>query len=109
MLQAAKSDGIELVIIDTAPHAAPEAAAIARAADLVLVPVRPTAFDLAALPAPEIAETRAFARASATRWAVTEFEADGRAADDGSNLSGKTEPSRVTSQRASTKGSRPPI
>ncbi len=37
-----------LCIIDTAPHAAPDAARVARAADLVLIPCRPTAFDLAA-------------------------------------------------------------
>jgi chromosome partitioning protein len=48
VLAAAESEGIDLVLIDTAPHAAPEAAAIARAADFVLIPVRPTAFDLAA-------------------------------------------------------------
>jgi chromosome partitioning protein len=122
MLAAAKAEGIGLVIVDTAPHAAPEAARIARTANLVLIPCRPTAFDVAtaeaaamivraakvpsafvlsACPvrAPEIAETRkalagyglaiapweiterrAFSRAVATGRAVTEFEADGRAA-----------------------------
>ena len=71
-----------LCIIDTAPHAAPDAARVAALADLVVIPCRPTAFDLAAagsaveivkaakaravfvlsacpLRAPEIAETRA--------------------------------------------------
>lgn len=48
VLTAARDEGIDLAIIDTAPHAAPEAARIARAADLVLIPCRPTAFDLAA-------------------------------------------------------------
>ena len=124
VLAAAKVDDMDLAIIDTAPHAAPEAARIARVADFVLIPCRPTAFDLAAagsgaaivkaaktpaafvlsacpFRAPEIAETRAaladygipvappeiterraFARAVATGRAVTEFEADGRAADE---------------------------
>jgi chromosome partitioning protein len=124
VLTAARDDGIDLAIIDTAPHAAPEAARIARAADLVLIPCRPTAFDLAAaeqaarivkaagaqsafvlsacpVRAPEIGETRkalgdyglpvapaeiterrAFSRAIATGRAVTEFESDGRAADE---------------------------
>lgn len=124
VLAAARSDGIGLAIIDTAPHTAPEAARIARTADLVLIPCRPTAFDLAAAEsaaaivkaakarsafvlsacpfrAPEIAETRralsdyglpvapveitdrrAFSRAIATGRAVTEFETDGRAADE---------------------------
>ncbi len=48
VLDAARGDGMALTIIDAAPHAAPEAARIARAADLVAVPCRPTAFDLAA-------------------------------------------------------------
>jgi chromosome partitioning protein len=124
VLKAARAEAVDLVIIDTAPHAAPEAARIARAADLVLIPCRPTAFDLAAaknavaivvaakakaafvlsacpVRAPEIAETRAaladyglpvappeiserraFSRAVATGRAVTEFEADGRAAEE---------------------------
>jgi chromosome partitioning protein len=47
-LTAARAEGIDLAIVDTAPHAAPDAARIARAADLVLIPCRPTAFDLAA-------------------------------------------------------------
>lgn len=48
VLKAARSELMDLVIIDTAPHAAPEAAGIARMADFVLIPCRPTAFDLAA-------------------------------------------------------------
>jgi cellulose biosynthesis protein BcsQ len=48
VLNAARGDGMTLAIIDTAPHAAPDAARIAQVADLIVVPVRPTAFDLAA-------------------------------------------------------------
>jgi chromosome partitioning protein len=82
VLDAARGDDMTLAIVDTAPHAAPDAARVARAADLVLIPCRPTAFDLAAAEAaaaivqaagvpaafilsacpfraPEIAETRA--------------------------------------------------
>jgi chromosome partitioning protein len=122
VLKAAREERMDLVIVDTAPHAAPEASGIARLTDLVLIPCRPTAFDLAAagnaasivkaakvsgafvlsacpfrapeiaearealagygLPVvpPEITDRRAFARAVATGRAVTEFEADGRAA-----------------------------
>jgi chromosome partitioning protein len=128
VLAAARGDGIDLTIIDTAPHAAPDAARIARVGDLVLIPCRPTAFDLAAadqaarivkaaksqaafvlsacpIRAPEIGETRkalsdyglpvapaeisdrrAFSRAVASGRAVTEFEADARAADEIRNL-----------------------
>lgn len=48
VLKAARDERMDLVIVDTAPHAAPEAAGIARSANLVLIPCRPTAFDLAA-------------------------------------------------------------
>lgn len=124
VLDAAKAEGMSLAVVDTAPHAAPEAARVARAADLIAIPCRPSAFDLAAADgaarivkaagargafvlsacpfrAPEIAETRealgaydlpifpgvitdrrAFSRAVATGRAVTEFEEDGRAADE---------------------------
>lgn len=48
VLDAARSEDIGLAIVDAAPHAAPAAANIARAADLIAIPCRPTAFDLAA-------------------------------------------------------------
>jgi chromosome partitioning protein len=124
VFRAAREDAMTLCIIDTAPHAAPDAARIASMVDLVVIPCRPTAFDLAAagsaveivraakaravfvlsacpLRAPEIAETRAvleaygypvapvaiserraFARAVASGRAVTEFEGEGRAAEE---------------------------
>jgi len=46
VLKAARDDGMALAVIDAAPHAAPAAAAIARSANLVAIPCRPTAFDL---------------------------------------------------------------
>lgn len=124
VLAAARHDAMTLCIVDTAPHAAPDAARVARAVDLVVIPCRPTAFDIAsasnavdiinaagalavfvlsACPfrAPETAESRtilsgyglpiapvaitdrrAFARAVATGRAVTEFEPDGKAAEE---------------------------
>lgn len=48
IMNAARHDAMTLCIIDTAPHAAPDAARVARATDLVVIPCRPTAFDLAA-------------------------------------------------------------
>jgi len=48
VMAAARHDVMTLCIIDTAPHAAPDAARVARAADLVVIPCRPTAFDVAA-------------------------------------------------------------
>lgn len=123
-LSAAKAEGMTLAVVDGPPHAAPAASQIAKRAELVLIPVRPAAFDLAAVPAaveivraakvrgafilsacpfraPEIGETRtalegyglpivpgeitdrrAFSRAVTTGSAVTEFEADGKAAEE---------------------------
>lgn len=50
-IQGAKADGFDLVLIDSPPHAAPVAARIVAAADLVIIPVRPSPIDIAALPA----------------------------------------------------------
>ncbi len=51
VLAAARGDGMTLAVIDTAPHAAPDAARIARTSGLIIIPCRPTAFDLAAVEA----------------------------------------------------------
>jgi chromosome partitioning protein len=48
-LTAAKANGAEFVIIDTAPHSESAALAAARAADLVLIPCRPAILDLRAI------------------------------------------------------------
>ncbi|MDE1711800.1 AAA family ATPase (plasmid) [Chromobacterium amazonense] len=48
-LKAGSAKGFGLAIIDGPPHSSPDAAAIARIADIILIPVRPTAFDLAAV------------------------------------------------------------
>ena len=51
MVEAAADAGTSLVVIDTAPREAGGAAEAARLADLVLIPCRPAAVDLAAIPA----------------------------------------------------------
>jgi chromosome partitioning protein len=51
VIKAARRDAMTLCIIDTPPHAAPDAARAAEVADLVVIPCRPTAFDAAAAPA----------------------------------------------------------
>jgi chromosome partitioning protein len=48
VIEAANKEQMTLAIVDTAPHAAPDATRIVRAVDLVVIPVRPTAFDIAA-------------------------------------------------------------
>lgn len=50
-IDKAKTLGAELVLIDTPPHADAMARQAARLADLILVPCRPKAFDLAAIEA----------------------------------------------------------
>lgn len=49
VIEAARGDGITLVIVDTAPHTAPDAAKVVSLVDMLVIPVRPTAFDLAAV------------------------------------------------------------
>ena len=48
VLDAARQEPMDLAVVDTAPHASPDAARISRAADLIAIPCRPSAFDLAA-------------------------------------------------------------
>lgn len=50
-LAAAEEQGYELVIFDTAPHANQTALQAAKAADFVLIPCRPSQFDLEAIAA----------------------------------------------------------
>jgi hypothetical protein len=48
-IAAAAQQGAELIVIDTPPHADLAASKAAECADLVLIPCRPSAFDLAAM------------------------------------------------------------
>jgi chromosome partitioning protein len=65
LLERAEAGGIELVIIDTAPHSSAAAAIAAKLADFVLIPCRPARFDLDA-----IASTLEIAKAANTPAAV---------------------------------------
>lgn len=49
VLEAAEDAGIDYVFIDTAPHAEPAAYAASKAANLVLIPTRPSVLDLRAI------------------------------------------------------------
>ena len=49
VLDAARDEMMTLAIVDTAPHATPDSTRIVRAADLIVIPIRPSAFDLAAI------------------------------------------------------------
>jgi chromosome partitioning protein len=59
VLDAARSDGVALCVIDTRPSAGADAAAAAALADLVLIPTRPAIFDLKAIGATVDIVTRA--------------------------------------------------
>jgi chromosome partitioning protein len=48
-VNAAKEQGAEVIVIDTPPHADSAARAAVEVADLVLIPCRPSAFDLSAI------------------------------------------------------------
>lgn len=48
-IEQAKSQGAEFIVIDTPPHADRAASSAVDVADLVLIPCRPSAFDLAAI------------------------------------------------------------
>jgi chromosome partitioning protein len=49
VMQKAKQDEATLAIVDTPPHATPGMDVVAGAVDLLLIPCRPSAFDLAAI------------------------------------------------------------
>jgi len=50
-VERARAEGYGLVVVDTAPHADHAALQAARAADLVVIPCRPSTFDIAAISA----------------------------------------------------------
>ena len=49
VLAAARADGVELAVIDTRPSLEADTATVARLADFVLIPTRPTILDLRAI------------------------------------------------------------
>jgi chromosome partitioning protein len=61
LLHQAEAAGVDLAIIDTAPHSSGDAAIAAKLADLVLIPCRPARFDLDA-----VASTLEIAKAANT-------------------------------------------
>jgi chromosome partitioning protein len=49
ILEGAKEQGVDLVVIDTAPHSEKDARKACEVADLVLIPCRPSIHDLDAI------------------------------------------------------------
>lgn len=91
LLEAARANGADLVFVDTAPNADQAALGAARAADLILIPCRPSAFDLEAVEATltlaELAKKTAFVvlNAAAPRSGLTN-EARAALAAKGTNV-----------------------
>jgi chromosome partitioning protein len=82
LLDVARTNGADLVFVDTAPNADQAALGAARGADLVLIPCRPSSFDLEAVEATlmlaEIAKKPAFVilNAAAPRSGLTAEASD---------------------------------
>lgn len=49
VLDAAQADGVDLCVIDTRPSTGADVTAVAKVADLILIPTRPAIFDLKAI------------------------------------------------------------
>ncbi|MGA7324451.1 MAG: ParA family protein [Rhodomicrobium sp.] len=69
LLQQAERQGVKLVIIDTTPHAKREIIEICRLSDIVLMPVKPAVWDIAALR--ETVEVLSLSKTSARGTATT--------------------------------------
>lgn len=81
-VDAAREAGAQLVVIDTPPHSDSAATAAAKAADIVLIPCRPSAFDLDAirttLALAELARTPAFVVLTCVNPNATRHNAEAR-------------------------------
>jgi chromosome partitioning protein len=79
-LAQAQAQGVELVVIDTPPHAGADAVEAARRADLVLVPVEPHVFTLETVP--KLADLLKLAGKTPAIFVVTKAATQGREGTD---------------------------
>ena len=70
MIAAAGQNGVDVLILDTAPNADQVASLAARAADLVLIPSRPAIFDLEAIETTLLLVRAAIQSGSVDAWAI---------------------------------------
>ena len=109
-IASAQKNGVDFVVIDTPPHADAAAREAIKAADIVLIPTKPRAFDLAALE--PIADLVSFAKTPAfvvlngvpSGATVLEEEARSAAKDLGLDVSPVTLGDRAAFHRSSAKG-----
>ncbi|MEM7778829.1 MAG: ParA family partition ATPase [Pseudomonadota bacterium] len=89
-IESAKKNGVDFVVIDTPPHADAAAREAIKAADTVLIPTKPRAFDLAALePIADLisfAEKPAFVVLNAVPSGATKLAEQARKAAAGMDL-----------------------
>lgn len=89
-IESAKKNGVDFVVVDTPPHADAAAREAIKAADIVLIPTRPRAFDLAALePIADLvnyAKTPAFVVLNAVPSGATKLAEDARKTARGMGL-----------------------
>ncbi|MFU7528904.1 ParA family partition ATPase [Qipengyuania sp. ASV99] len=90
-IESAKKNGVEFIVIDTPPHADAAAREAIKAADIVLIPTKPRAFDLAALePIADLvsfAKTPAFVVLNAVPTGATVLANEARKTAEGMGLS----------------------
>ncbi len=83
-ISSAQKQGVDFIVIDTPPHADAAAREAIKAADIVLIPTRPRAFDLAALEPiadlVEFAKTPAFVVLNAVPSGATKLAKEAREA-----------------------------
>lgn len=89
-LETARTDGVELVIIDSPPHSESVAMAAAKAADIIVIPCRPGILDLRAIETTakiaEMAGTPAFVVISQANARAPKLTSDAMAAIKGEGL-----------------------
>lgn len=109
-IEKAAKEGVELVVIDTPPHAEAAMREAIKAADLVLIPTRPRAFDLHALEGiadmVRFAEKPAFVLFNAVPARATRLieDAGSTAKDMGLDICPVTFGDRADFHRSSSKG-----
>jgi chromosome partitioning protein len=105
LMKAAEDNGATFIILDTAPNADQTASLAARAADLVLIPCRASAFDLEAIETTLMLAKAASKTAYVVLNAVPPRSGIGKEAADGLTARGaRVAPQQLTHRAAFTHG-----
>ena len=101
LIGAAKANGADFLVLDTAPNADQTASLAARAADLVLIPCRPSTFDIEAIETTLLLAKAASKRAYVVLNAVPPRSGIGKEAGEGLRVGGALVAPVQLTQRAS--------